>query len=519
MDQNSLRQKTEELRLKLEKAADHAPAAKVEKRHAKGRMTARERILELLDDGSFHETDALMTHRCVDFGMADKKIPGDGVITGWGTIDGRQVFVFSQDFMDYGGALGEIFAKKIVKVMDMAMASRCPVIGLNDSGGARIQEGVLSLGGYGDIFFRNTIASGFVPQISAVLGPCAGGAVYSPAITDFTFMVRDTSYMFITGPNVIKAATGEEISPKDLGGARAHGKKSGVCHFEYKTEKDCLDGIRKLLSYLPRSCEERPPKADCDPAQDLKADELMSIIPDNPKGVYDMRKLVEMVIDEGSWFEVLKSFARNFMTGFARIGGRSVGILGNNPMFSAGCLDIDASDKAARFVRFCDAFNIPMVTFVDVPGFLPGTVQEHNGIIRHGAKLLFAYSEATVPMVTVIIRKAYGGAYDAMCSKHLGCDINFAWPCAEIAVMGAGGAMNIIGRHEIEGAEDPEAKRAQLIEEYERNFSNPYKAAELGYIDAVIDPADTRPRLINALEIISGKKLDRPRKKHGNIPL
>ncbi len=519
MTNKRLQADIEDLRSRLKTAENHVPAAKIEKRHEKGKMTARERVLKLLDDGSFHETGALMTHRCTDFGMEKKKIPGDGVITGWGTIDGRQVFIFSQDFMDFGGALGEVFAQKIVNVMDMAMAARCPLIGLNDSGGARIQEGVLSLGGYGDIFFRNTMASGFIPQISAIMGPCAGGAVYSPAITDFTFMVRKTSYMFITGPNVIKAATGEEISPEDLGGAKSHGAKSGVCHFEYKSEESCLEGIRELLSYLPRSCEERTPKIDFDPDQDPQADKLLDLIPENQKGVYDMRSLVKMISDGGVWFEVLKSFARNFITGFARVGGRSVGILGNNPMFSAGCLDINASDKAARFVRFCDCFNIPMITFVDVPGFLPGTVQEHAGIIRHGAKLLFAYSEASVPMITVIVRKAYGGAYDAMCSKHLGCDINYAWPNAEIAVMGAAGAMNIIGRKEIEAADNPEAKRAELVEEYENNFSNPYKAAELGYIDAVIEPAETRSRLINALETIAGKKIERPRKKHGNIPL
>jgi acetyl-CoA carboxylase carboxyltransferase component len=519
MTNKRLQADIEDLRSRLDAAENHVPAAKIEKRHEKGKMTARERVLKLLDDGSFRETGALMTHRCGDFGMDKKKIPGDGVITGWGTIDGRQVFIFSQDFMDFGGALGEVFAQKIVNVMDMAMNARGPIIGINDSGGARIQEGVLSLGGYGDIFFRNTMASGFIPQISAIMGPCAGGAVYSPAITDFTFMVRETSYMFITGPNVIKAATGEEISPEDLGGARAHGTKSGVCHFEYKSEDSCLDGIRELLSYLPRSCEERTPKIEFDPNQDLQADKLLDLIPENPKGVYDMRKLVKMISDGGTWFEVLKSFARNFITGFARVGGRSVGILGNNPMFSAGCLDINASDKAARFVRFCDCFNIPMITFVDVPGFLPGTVQEHAGIIRHGAKLLFAYSEASVPMIAVIVRKAYGGAYDAMCSKHLGCDINFAWPNAEIAVMGAAGAMNIIGRREIEAADDPEAKKAEMVKEYENNFSNPYKAAELGYVDAVIEPAETRPLLIDALETIAGKKIERPRKKHGNIPL
>jgi propionyl-CoA carboxylase beta chain len=497
----------------------HAPPEKIEKRHGKGQLTARERILELLDEGSFRETDAFMVHRCTDFDMDQKKLPGDGVITGWGTVEGRRVFVFSQDFMDYGGALGEVFAKKIVKVMDLALHSRCPIIGLNDSGGARIQEGVMSLGGYGDIFFRNTIASGYIPQISAIMGPCAGGAVYSPAITDFVFMVRDTSFMFITGPNVIKAATGEEISPKDLGGARSHGSKSGVCHFEAKQEADCIADIRKLLGYLPTSCEEQPPRAAFDKKQDLHEDQLLEIVPPHHKAVYDMRKIAKLVVDEGSFFEVHKNFARNFITAFARIGGKPVGILGNNPMFAAGCLDINASDKAARFVRFCDCFNIPMVTFVDVPGFLPGSSQEHGGIIRHGAKLLFAYSEATVPMVTVIIRKAYGGAYDAMCSKHIGCDINFAWPSAEIAVMGAEGAMNIIGRKEIQAAADPDAKRKELVKDYVARFSNPYKAAELGYIDAVIDPRQTRPRLIDALLTLEGKQVDRPRKRHGNIPL
>jgi len=500
-------------------AENHAPAAKIEKRHAKGQMTARERIHELLDEGSFHETDALMVHRCTDFDMDKNKVPGDGVITGWGTVEGRKVFVFSQDFMDYGGALGEVFAKKIVKVMDLALNSRTPIIGLNDSGGARIQEGVMSLGGYGDIFFRNTVASGVIPQISAILGPCAGGAVYSPAITDFVFMVRDTSFMFITGPNVIKAATGEEISPTDLGGARSHGAKSGVCHFEAKNEQDCIEGIRKLLGYLPQNCEEAPPRADFDPDQDLQGDKLLEIVPAHHKAVYDMRNIAKLVVDDGSWYEVHKNYARNFLTAFARVAGRPVGVLGNNPMFSAGCLDINASDKAARFVRFCDCFNIPMVTFVDVPGFLPGSSQEHGGIIRHGAKLLYAYSEATVPMVTVIIRKAYGGAYDAMCSKHIGCDVNFAWPSAEIAVMGAEGAMNIIGRKEIEAAEDPAAKRKELVKDYVSRFSNPYKAAELGYVDAVIDPRETRPRLVNALCMLEGKRIDRPRKRHGNIPL
>ncbi len=519
MANEEMKKKIAELEERLARAENHAPEAKITKRHDKGQLTARERIHELLDDGSFHETDAMRVHRCVDFGMDEKKVPGDGVITGWGTIGGRRVFVFSQDFMDFGGALGEVFAGKIVKIMDLALANRCPIIGLNDSGGARIQEGVMSLGGYGDIFFRNTIASGVIPQISAVMGPCAGGAVYSPAITDFIFMVRDTSFMFITGPNVIKAATGEEITPKDLGGARAHGKKSGVCHFEEKNEKECLAEIRRLVGYLPQSCEQRPPRVDYDPDQDPRAEKLASIVPDNHKSVYDMRKIAELVVDEGSLFEVHKSWARNFMTAFSRIGGRAVGVLGNNPMFSAGCLDIDASDKAARFVRFCDCYSIPMLTFVDVPGFLPGAMQEHGGIIRHGAKLLFAYSEATVPMATVIVRKAYGGAYDAMCSKHIGCDVNFAWPSAEIAVMGAEGAMSIIGRKDIREADDPEAKKKELVAYYENNFSNPYKAAELGYVDAVIRPGETRARLLDAYATLENKKAERPFKRHANIPL
>jgi acetyl-CoA/propionyl-CoA carboxylase carboxyl transferase subunit len=510
---------TDELDEKLASAYDHAPPDKVKKRHEKNQLTARERIYELLDKDSFHEIDALMVHRCVDFQMDKKKLPGDGVITGWGTIHGRKVFVFSQDFMDFGGALGEVFAKKMIKVMQLAMSARCPMIGINDSGGARIQEGVMSLGGYGEIFRLNTIASGYIPQISAIMGPCAGGAVYSPAITDFIFMVRETSHMFITGPAVIKTVTGEEISFNDLGGARTHGAKSGVCHFEAVDEKACVGDIRKLLTYLPQNCEERPGRSDYNPSQPLKVEELLSTVPDHHMAVYDMRKIMKLVMDEGSWLEVHKNFAKNFITGFARLAGRPVGVLGNNPMNLAGCLDINASDKAARFVRFCDSFNIPMVTFVDVPGFLPGSQQEHGGIIRHGAKLLFAYSEATVPMATVIVRKAYGGAYDAMCSKHIGCDVNLAWPTAEIAVIGAEGAANIIFRREIESAEDPAAKRKELVKGYVKQFSNPYKAAELGFIDAVIHPEETRPRLIDAIETMESKKISWPLKKHANIPL
>ncbi len=517
--EKSIAMATSELEEKLAQARNHAPAAKVEKRHGKGQLTARERLHKLLDEGSFHEVDALMTHRCIEFGMEKKKLPGDGVITGWGTIHGRRVFVFSQDFMDFGGALGEVFAQKMIKIMDLAMNARCPIIGINDSGGARIQEGVMSLGGYGEIFRRNTLASGYIPQISTIMGPCAGGAVYSPAITDFIFMVRDTSQMFITGPAVIKTVTGEEITFKDLGGARTHGSKSGVCHFEAKTEESCIEDMRRLMTYIPQNCEEKPERTEFDAEQPLRVEELLSILPDHHRAVYDMRKIIKLIADDGSWFEVHKNFAKNFIIGFARIGGRSVGVLGNNPMSMAGCLDINASDKGARFVRFCDAFNIPMITFVDVPGFLPGSQQEHGGIIRHGAKLLFAYSEATVPMCTVIIRKAYGGAYDAMCSKHIGCDVNLAWPSSEIAVMGAEGAANIIFRKEIAAAADPEAKRKELVKEYVRQFSNPYKAAELGFIDAVIPPGETRPRLIDALDMLESKKVARPRKRHANIPL
>jgi acetyl-CoA carboxylase carboxyltransferase component len=508
-----------ELDKRVSSAANHVSPQKVSQRHEKGQLTARERIHLLLDPDSFHEIDALMVHRCVDFDMEKKKIPGDGVITGWGRIDGRQVFVFSQDFMDFGGALGEVFAKKIVKIMDLAMNARCPVIGLNDSGGARIQEGVMSLGGYGEIFFRNTVASGVIPQISAIMGPCAGGAVYSPAITDFVFMVRKTSHMFITGPAVIKTATGEDISFEALGGARTHGGKSGVCHYEAKSEQECLAAIRKLLSYLPSNNAERPPLAAFDASQDLHEKDILGVLPSHHRSVYDMRKLMELIVDTGSFFEMHKNFAKNFVVGFARLNGKAIGVLGNNPLSFAGCLDIDASDKAARFIRFCDCYNIPMITFVDVPGFLPGSKQEHGGIIRHGAKLLFAYSEATVPMVTVIVRKAYGGAYDAMCSKHIGCDVNFAWPTAEIAVMGAEGAANIIFKREIEAAEDPEAKREEVVHSYIQQFSNPYKAAELGFVDAVIHPCETRARLVDALRMLESKNLTRPRKKHANIPL
>ena len=498
MTDNKIEHAIHDLEVKLTEATDHANPEHVAKRHAEGKLTARERVHKLLDPHSFHETDALVVHRCTDFGIDKKKIPGDGVITGWGTIGGRKVFLFSQDFMDFGGALGEVFAKKVVKIMDLAMSNRCPIIGLNDSGGARIQEGVMSLGGYGDIFFRNTQASGYIPQISAILGPCAGGAVYSPAITDFIFMVRDTSHMFITG------------------------QKSGVCHFECKDEQSCLDEIRALLGYLPQNCEERSPRSDYDREQVLTNDDLLAVVPDHHRKVYDMRRIMKLVADRGSWLEVSKNFASNFITAFARVAGRPVGVLGNNPMNVAGCLNINASDKAARFVRFCDCFNIPMITFVDVPGFLPGADQEHNGIIRHGAKLLYAYSEATVPMVTVIVRKAYGGAYDAMCSKHIGGDLNFAWPFAEIAVMGPRGAVEVLHARELEGMLDETQRKAFIDEKenaYRQRFASPYVAARYGYLDDVITPHNTRFRIIKALRMLATKKDVNPAKKHANIPL
>jgi acetyl-CoA carboxylase carboxyltransferase component len=491
---------------------------RIDAQHKKGRLTARERIDLLLDKGSFRELDAFVQHRTHDFNLDAQKFMSDSVVTGWGTIEGRLVYVFSQDFTVFGGSLGEVHAEKICKIMDMAMKNGAPLIGLNDSGGARIQEGVVALGGYADIFLRNTLASGVIPQISAIMGPCAGGAVYSPALTDFIFMTRNTSYMFVTGPDVVKAVTHEEVSFEDLGGASVHSEKSGVCHVAADSEADTLYLIRKLLTYLPQNNMEDPPfMAGDDP---LRMDErLDSIIPDDPNKPYDIKEVVRMIVDGGQFFEIHENYAANIVVGFARLGGHSVGIVANQPAVLAGVLDIDASEKGARFVRFCDSFNIPIITFEDVPGFLPGTNQEHHGIIRSGAKLLYAYCEATVPKLTVITRKAYGGAYCVMSSKHIRSDLNLAWPSAEIAVMGPDGAVNIIFRKELEKAEDPVKKKAELVAEYRRKFASPYVAAERGYIDDVIEPKETRPRLINALEMLSNKRDANPAKKHGNIPL
>lgn len=492
---------------------------RIKKQHDSGKLTARERIQKLLDEGSFVEIDAFVEHRCIQFDMAHTKAPGEGVVTGYGTIDGRLVFVFAQDFTVIGGSLGEMHAAKIVKVMDMAMKMGAPLIGLNDSGGARIQEGVDALKGYGDIFYRNTLASGVIPQISVILGPCAGGAVYSPALTDFVFMVSGISKMFITGPQVIKAVTGEEVSPEDLGGAKAHNQTSGVAHFISQNEEECFDKIRKLLSYLPSNNLEDAPFKETQDSTDKIIPALDDIVPVDPNKPYDMKEIIKMVVDDGDFFEVQPLYAQNMITGFARLGGHSVGILANQPKALAGCLDINASDKAARFVRFCDAFNIPLITFTDTPGYLPGVAQEHGGIIRHGAKLLYAYSEATVPKITVITRKAYGGAYIAMCSKHLGADQVFAWPTAEIAVMGPDGAANIIFKREIEESSDPIATRNEKIEEYRDKFANPYQAAARGYVDDVIEPSTTRVKISSSLEMLMSKNETKPAKKHGNIPV
>ena len=493
--------------------------ARIQRQHAQGKLTARERLELLLDKGSFVELDRFVTHRSSDFGMDQQRIMGDGVVTGYGTIDRRLVYVYSQDFTVLGGSVGEAHAQKICKTLDLAMKNGAPVIGLNESGGARIQEGVASLGGFADIFLRNTMASGVVPQISLILGPCAGGAVYSPALTDFIIMVKDTSYLFVTGPEVVKTVTHEEVSFEALGGALVHASTSGVAHFAADGEEDAIFLTRKLLSYLPSNNLEDPPlvREEDDP---LRTDEgLDVIIPDEPNRPYDMREIIRKVVDCGEFLEIMENWANNVLIGYARLDGRSVGIVANQPAVLAGVLDINASVKAARFVRFCDAFNIPLVTFVDVPGFLPGTAQEHGGIIRHGAKLIFAYAEATVPKLTVITRKAYGGAYDVMSSKHMRGDINLAWPSAEIAVMGPEGAVNIVFRREIQESGDPEAVRAQLLQDYLEKFANPYVAASRGYIDAVIEPRETRPRLINALEMLQNKRDSNPPKKHGNMPL
>jgi len=487
--------------------------------HAKGKLSARERLDLLLDEGTFVELDRFVVHRSSDFGLEDQKIYGDGVVTGYGRIDGRLVYVFSQDFTVFGGSLSEAFAEKICKVMDLAVRNGAPVIGLNDSGGARIQEGVVSLGGYAEIFLRNTIASGVVPQISAILGPCAGGAVYSPAITDFTFMVRRTSYMFVTGPNVVKTVTHEDVSMEQLGGADTHASVSGVSHFAMDSEPACLQAIRDLFRFIPSNNVETPPRGAGTDPRDRRDEALLDVVPDNPNKPYDMHEVIRRVVDDGEFFEVHRDYAGNIICGFAHLGGASVGIVANQPAVLAGVLDINASVKGARFVRFCDAFNIPLVTFEDVPGFLPGVAQEHGGIIRHGAKLLYAYCEATVPKLTVITRKAYGGAYDVMSSKHIRGDFNVAWPTAEIAVMGPKGAVEILFRKEITESGDPEAATEAKIQEYREKFAHPYIAAGRGYLDDIIDPRDTRARLIDALESLKSKRDRNPPKKHGNIPL
>ena len=492
---------------------------RIEQQHAKGKLTARERIHFLLDEGSFEEIGMLVTHRCEDFGMQDQIYLGDGVVTGSGTIGGRLVYVFSQDFTVFGGSLSETHAEKICKIMDLAMDNGAPVIGLNDSGGARIQEGVRSLGGYADIFYRNTLASGVIPQISAIMGPCAGGAVYSPAITDFVLMVEKTSYMFVTGPNVVKTVTHEEVTHEELGGASTHASKSGVTHFACDNELVCIEHIKKLLSYIPQNCEDEPPVTPYEMKENEERKQLNNIVPDDAQQPYDMREVVEGIVDEHSFLEVHKDFAENIIVGFVRIAGRSVGIVANQPAYLAGVLDINSSRKGARFVRFCDAFNVPLLVLVDVPGFLPGTDQEWNGIITNGAKLLYALSEATVPKVTVITRKAYGGAYDVMNSKHIGADLNYAWPGAEIAVMGAKGAAEIIFKNEIQKAANPEKKLDQKVDEYSEKFANPYRATARGFIDDVIEPQDTRAKLMKSFNMLKNKAVKLPRKKHGNIPL
>jgi len=515
----SIDDKIEDLLRRREMVLEGGGLDKVEKQHQKGKLTARERIYKLLDEDSFVEIDAYVEHRCIDFGMEKQRIPGEGVVTGYGTIDGRLVYVYAQDFTVLGGSLGEYHAKKITKIMDMALKMGAPLIGLNDSGGARIQEGVDALSGYGNIFFRNTLASGVIPQISVIMGPSAGGAVYSPALTDFIFMVDKTSQMFITGPQVIKAVTGEDVSAEELGGSITHSTKSGVAHFRAENDEECLEMVRKLLSYLPSNNLEDPPQMVTDDDINRLSDRLVEIIPDSPNKPYDMKEVISEVVDEGVYFESQSMYAQNIITAFARLNGRTVGIIANQPKVLAGCLDINASDKASRFIRFCDAFNIPLLNIVDVPGFLPGTNQEYGGIIRHGAKMLYAYSEATVPKVTLIVRKAYGGAYLAMCSKDLGADLVLAWPTAEIAVMGPDGAANIVFKNEIKSSDDPVAKRNEKINDYRENFANPYRAAARGYVDDVVLPQETRPRLISAFDMLMSKRESRPSKKHGNFPV
>ncbi len=513
----SLQEKFDELRRKNEIALEGGGRKRIETQHAQGKMTARERIQLLLDPNSFVELDRFVQHRNADFEM--EKYLGDGVVTGYGRINGRLVYLFAQDFTCFGGSLSEMYAKKICKIMDHASRNGAPVIGLNDSGGARIQEGVQSLAGYADIFLRNTIYSGVVPQISAIMGPCAGGAVYSPAITDFILMVKNTSYMFVTGPDVIKTVTHEEVTKENLGGAMTHNERSGVAHFAAEDEKECLFLIRELLSFVPQNNLEDPPSVDPKDSPDRMDEGLNQIVPDIPTKPYDIRDVIRKVVDDNYFFEIQEHFAKNLVIGFARMNGRPVGITANQPAILAGCLDINSSIKGARFVRFCDAFNIPLLTFVDVPGFLPGTGQEYGGIIKHGAKLLYAFAESTVPKVTVITRKAYGGAYDVMASKHIRGDVNYAYPTAEIAVMGPDGAVNIIFRKELVSAENPEKKKAELVADYRTRFASPYKAAELGFIDEVIMPEETRPKVIQALEMLRNKRESNPPRKHGNIPL
>ncbi len=514
-----LQDRFEELHRRNRAAETGGGLERIERQHKAGKKTARERLEVLLDKGSFAEVDRFVVHQSSDFGMEAQRIPGDGVVTGSGRIHGRPVFTFAQDFTVFGGSLSEAYARKICKIMDLAMKTGVPIIGLNDSGGARIQEGVVSLAGYADIFLRNTLASGVVPQISAVMGPCAGGAVYSPAITDFVFMVKHSSYMFVTGPDVIKAVTHEEVSFEELGGAATHGTTSGVAHFAADSEDECLALIRELMTFLPQNNAEDPPVRPCADPVDRADEEPQSVVPDQPNKPYDIKDIVRPVLDERYFFEVQAEYAPNIVIGFGGLGGRPVGIVANQPAYLAGCLDISASLKAARFVRFCDCFNIPLVTFVDVPGFLPGTTQEFGGIIKHGAKLLYAYCEATVPKLTVITRKAYGGAYDVMSSKHIRGDANFAYPTAEIAVMGPEGAVNILYKREMDGAKDPAALRQEKTSEYREKFANPYIAAERGYVDEVIEPRDTRRRLHQSLEVLHTKRDANPPRKHGNIPL
>lgn len=513
-----MNQRYKDLEEKLELSNLGGGKDRIEKQHAKRKLTARERVHFLLDEDSFEEIGALVTHRTTEFGMAEQQFYGDGVVTGYGTIEGRLVYVFAQDFTVFGGSLSETHAEKICKVMDLAMKTGTPLIGLNDSGGARIQEGVRSLGGYADIFYKNVMASGVVPQISAIMGPCAGGAVYSPAMTDFTIMVEQSSYMFVTGPNVVKTVTNEEVSSEELGGAHTHATKSGVTHLTASNDIDCINKIKQLLSYLPQNCEDTPAKLPYELANEIR-EELEDIVPEKANQPYDIRDVIAGIIDTETFFEIHKDYADNIVVGFARLAGRSIGIVANQPMSLAGVLDVDSSKKAARFTRFCDCFNIPLLVLVDVPGFLPGTDQEWNGIITNGAKLLYALSEATVPRVSVITRKAYGGAYDVMNSKHIGADMNFAWPMAEIAVMGAKGASEIIFRREIAGADDPEVALAAKEAEYAETFANPYPAARRGFIDEVIYPKETRKKLIKAFAMLENKVAKLPKKKHGNIPL